>query len=222
MNSAKLKLQCIRCEAHLRSGKQCKNMSVPGYSFCRVHCFGRTTHVPWYYNPILHTLLAIGIAVFLGWFFFHKGPSTEKQDETLAIVRRMETFQKENEPELKAKFNLGYILFTATESKIIIPLNSPFDDIIKIDWKSGYSISLTEDTITLRLPNFTIHPSTNFTFRSQGDTLVMGRRIEPWARPGIFNNGKVRIAFKVVATNEDNVIIALGIQSPPEPKPAHF
>jgi hypothetical protein len=50
----------------------------------------------------------------------------------------------------------------------------------------------------------------------------MGRRIEPWARPGIFNNGKVRIAFKVVATNEDNVIIALGIQSPPEPKPAHF
>jgi tetratricopeptide (TPR) repeat protein len=47
------------------------------------------TNIPWYHNVILHSVAGILATVCFGWLFFHKGPSPEKQDETLGIVRSM-------------------------------------------------------------------------------------------------------------------------------------
>src|SRR5258708_7929507 len=143
----------------------------------------------------------------------------DKQDETLAIVRRMESFQQGNDAALKAKFNLGYILFTATERREIVPLRSPMDEILKIDWETGYAVYFESNAVTLRLPNFIIRPPGSATVVHQGSTVTLPRRIEPWARPGIYNDGKIRVAFKVVATNAGALMIAMGVQSPPEPRP---
>ena len=143
----------------------------------------------------------------------------DKQDETLAIIRSMQSFQQENDAALKAKFNLGYILFTATERKELVPLRSPMDEILRIDWATGYSVAFESNTVTLRLPDFTIHPPNAGTFAHHGTSVTLLRRIEPWARPGIYNDGKIRVAFKVVATNTDALMVAMGIQSPPEPRP---
>lgn len=49
----------------------------------------------------------------------------EKQDETLEILRRMARIRDDHDAELKAKFQLGYILISATERKQIIPLKKP-------------------------------------------------------------------------------------------------
>jgi len=130
----------------------------------------------------------------------------------------MAALQKENDPALKAKFNLGYILFTATERKEIIPLNSPMDEILKVDWKSGYDVSFSDDAVTLKLPNIVFQPTNSATMTINGESVTVRRRFEPWARPG-FVNGNFRLAFKVVSTNSDSITIAMGIQSPPEPRP---
>jgi hypothetical protein len=132
----------------------------------------------------------------------------------------MREVQREQDPDLRRKFQLGYILFTATERQEIVPLNSPIDEMLQIDWKSGYSVSFTPDSVTLGLPTMTIRmPDSGGVVHLQGTSVTVRRRFEPWARPGIYNNGKMRVAFKVVSTNADSIMIAMGIESPPEPKP---
>lgn len=142
----------------------------------------------------------------------------EQANRDEEILSWMKKFQDDS--KLKAKFNLGYILFTATETRRIIPFNSPMDDIIQIDWKSGYEVALTETHVNLRLPTLTIHPPDGPRMILHGGSYEVLRRIKPWAGPGIYNNGKIRVAIKVVDTNQDNVVVALGIQSPPEPRPS--
>jgi hypothetical protein len=93
------------------------------------------------------------------------------------------------------------------------------DDILNIEWKSGYDVSVSESHVTLRLPNITVHPPNGSVIKLQGATVSVLKRIEPWARPGLYNNGKIRIAPKLVSTNDNVFVIALGIQCPPEPRP---
>jgi hypothetical protein len=231
-NLNKAKARAIRCTARLKTGKQCKKISVPGCDFCRVHGFGKVKGSPWYENGIFLTTVSLLLGFLIAWFFFLKSPTPEKQDEilakqeksltkqdeTLEIVRRMVALQKENDPELKAKFNLGYVLFTATERKQVIPLNSPFDEILIVDWKSGYDVSFLDDSVTLRLPSIVFHPTNSARLAFNGQSVTVRRRFEPWARPGIVS-GNFRLAFKVVSTNANSIVIAMGIQSPPEPRP---
>ena len=146
--------------------------------------------------------------------------AAEKQDEMLAILRRMEDTKRDKDAELKAKFQFGYILFSATERKEIIPLKSPMDEIFKVDWNSGYEVSITDSHVNLRLPNMAIHSPDGTVAAFTNSSVGVLRSIEPWARPGIFNNGRIRIAPKLVSTNDNVFVIALGIQSPPEPRPS--
>jgi hypothetical protein len=81
-----------------------------------------------------------------------------KEDEILSIVRYMQEVKGDNDAELLAKFQLGYILFSVTQRKEIVPLNSAMDNILKIDWKSGYEVSFSETHVHLRLPDMAIFP----------------------------------------------------------------
>jgi hypothetical protein len=52
-------------------------MSVPGYDFCRVHCFGRASGVPWYQNALMGIVIALvlaAIGVFATWYYGTTGP----------------------------------------------------------------------------------------------------------------------------------------------------
>jgi hypothetical protein len=141
-------------------------------------------------------------------------------DEGLKQIRDgMLAVQKQKDAELRAKFNLGYILFTATERNEIVPLDSPMDDILKVDWKSGYNVSFSDDAVSLRLPHMVFHPPNSSVIDFNGSTITVRRHFEPFARPG-FVIGNYRLTFKVVSTNEDSIIIAMGIQSPPEKRPS--
>jgi hypothetical protein len=140
-------------------------------------------------------------------------------DEGLKQIRDgMLAVQKQKDAELRATFNLGYILFTATERNEIVPLNSPIDDILKIDWKSGYNVSFSDKTVTLRFPDMTFQPPDGDVHFS-GCSVTVFKHFEPLARPG-FVMGNYRLAFKVASINENSVVIAMGIQSPPPPRPS--
>ena len=141
-------------------------------------------------------------------------------DEGLKQIRDgMLAVQKQKDAELRAKFNVGYILFTATERNEIVPLDSPMDDILTVDWKSGHNVSFSDKTVTLHLPHINFHPPNSGVVDLNRSTITVRRHFEPFARPG-FVQGNYRLAFKVVSTNEDSIIIAMGIESPPEKRPS--
>ncbi|MGA3164270.1 MAG: hypothetical protein ABSD77_08785 [Verrucomicrobiota bacterium] len=140
-------------------------------------------------------------------------------DESIKLIQEgMLALQKEKDAELKAKFNLGYILFTATDRNEIIPLGSPMDEILKVDWKSGYNVSFSDSAVTLTLPNMVFQPPNSGGVDFNSPKIGVRRHFEPFARPG-FVVGNYRLAFKVVSTNANSIVVAMGIESPPEPRP---
>jgi hypothetical protein len=135
-------------------------------------------------------------------------------DETYKQMQEdMLALQKQKDAELRAIFKYGYILFTATERNEIVPLNSPIDNILTIDWNAGYNISFSDETIKLRMPTITYEPTKirleDCTIRMPKDgTLVSGLFL-----------GKHIIAYKVISIKKDSVIIAMGILDKSEYKP---
>jgi hypothetical protein len=129
--------------------------------------------------------------------------------------------QKQKDAELLAEFNIGYILFTATERNEIIPLNSPMDDILKVDWKSGYNVSFSDKTVTLRFPDIVLLPpnSGSTTFNGCSVTLPKLENFT-FELPPLFCPSNYKLVFKVISTNENSVIIAMGVKRyeiyPPE------
>ena len=123
----------------------------------------------------------------------------------------MLAIQKLKDAELRAYFNVGYILFTATEKNIIVPKESPIDNILKIDWKSGYNVSFTHDHVSLKLPRINYYIS--YPQIDLNDAEVSLPRIEnytlilPWTK-----YDKYKLIFRVVSTNEDSITIAMGIR----------
>lgn len=136
------------------------------------------------------------------------------------IQEGMLALQKQKDAELRAIFNVGYILFTATERNQIVPLNSTMDNILKVNWESGYNVSFSDNTVTLRLPETVFSPPNTGAIHFGGsNNITVYRHFEPFARPG-FVMGNYRLAFKVVSIDEDSIIIAMGIQSPPPKRPS--
>jgi hypothetical protein len=195
-----------------------------------VHCFGRIKDVPWYYNPIFQTVVGILMCAVIGYFFFIKSPSPEKQnqiltavtnssakeDDVLAIVKRMEAVQNENTANLSNDFPLGYILFTATERKQIIPLRSPMDKVIQFDWEnSNYSVDMNEQGVFLHLPDFTLqNPDGTGTAYFKGASEWLPRAVGA-KHYGYVLKGNLCFVFEVISTNTDSVIMAMGLQHTP-------
>jgi hypothetical protein len=130
------------------------------------------------------------------------------------IKEAMRQVQREQGPDLRKLFTLGYVLFTATETQEIIPLNRPIDTGLEVDWESGHSVSLTSNSVTLYLPQVVIR--TQLTILQLGPgPYTISRKIEPLENSIIYEEANVRVALKVVSTNEDSVMVALGIESKP-------
>lgn len=138
-------------------------------------------------------------------------------DEGLKQIRDgMLAVQKQQDAELRAKFNLGYILFTATERKEIVPLDSPMNDILKVDWKPGYNVSFSDKTITIRLPDIRFSPPNSGELNITGGWNLIVRRHSKSSLPSLAVIGNYEVALEIVSIDEDSIIFAIGLRSPPK------
>jgi hypothetical protein len=137
-------------------------------------------------------------------------------DEGLKQIRDgMLAIQKQKDAELRAEFNVGYILFTATERNEIVPLDSPMNDILEVDWKSGYNISFSDNIVKLRLPKIILHPPNSGIINiNSGYTIAFSRDGKNNTNYFVAT-GNYGLVFKFVSANDNSIIIAMGIKSPP-------
>jgi hypothetical protein len=214
----------VRCEAIRPNAKQCKNMSMPGYKFCRTHGWGRISNVPWHQNAIMWGVAGIIATAIFGYLFFWKGPDPSEahgthrnSHETLQILRRMEAINAENGPELMRKFPLGYVLFTVTGRKEVIPLGSPMDKVIQFDWTKGdYGVEITNNHIQLKLPPSRLMWKDRVLGLTYGNVVTFQRKVGL----GVITDEtpEFRVAVEVVSVAASNTIVALGLK-PKVPTP---
>ena len=159
--------------------------------------------------PSKHTTLGllVGVAALvLTVALFRLGPTAAKQDETLAIVKRMERVQSENDEQLLKRFPLGYVLFTATLRKEIIPLDPKTKD-FEVDWHSAKVVEITEERVIVQFPDFVYRPSN---WRVYQNTVGLFR--QKGARSGgMVSIGRHSTAVEIIHNDADGVIIALGL-----------
>jgi hypothetical protein len=137
--------------------------------------------------------------------------AAEKQDEMLAMLRRMETFKKEKEsnPDFNKFFPLGYILFTATGRKEIISQQpSPMDE-IEFRWSEGYSVEMTTTNATIHLPSFVVHNGASTAHFSIG-SIGLPRAVGYATSPMRFSSNV--LTFLTVSTNTNETMVAVGLQ----------
>jgi hypothetical protein len=134
------------------------------------------------------------------------------------IKQAMREVQKEKDPELRKIFPLGYILFTATEHQQIVPLNSPMDSMIEVDWRTKYTVSFEDNKVLLELPTITIHQLPGDNSKMVGCGIGFPKRIGAGTIIGLTYAPYV-LCFAVVAIDGGNVTVAMGLQPKPESKP---
>jgi hypothetical protein len=130
------------------------------------------------------------------------------------IKQAMREVQKEKDPDLRKTFQLGYFLFAATERQEIVPLGSPMDDILQVDWKAGYTVSFSTDTVSLHISRMHIHFPDGPKTEMSDLNVTIPRRIEP-PRAGIYGTRKFQVACAVVSTSTESVVIAMGVRFSP-------
>lgn len=134
--------------------------------------------------------------------------------EILNSVRRMELVQKERVAELEKRFPLGYMLFTATDRRQIVPMKTNnVDDMLRFNWKSeSHAVRVTSSNIFLHLPVFQMGLNSQSglsTFPGQDWMLPRTEGVE------LKNTqmGDILLSFYIVSTNDPGAIIALGLKS---------
>jgi len=137
----------------------------------------------------------------------------KKSDESLEILRRMEATQTEQAGDLEREYPLGYVLFTVTGRKEVVPLDSPMDKVLEFDWKSGnYSVRSTLDQILLTLPPCKLNllsnrpPSTISNY-----TIALERKNRAQYKIVAFSKVGLGLLATVVAITDPNTIVAVGL-----------
>jgi hypothetical protein len=135
-------------------------------------------------------------------------------DATLEVIRNgMREAQKQEEAKLKESFPDGWIIFTATERREIIPLDSPMEQIVKFHWTNHYSVDLSPTRINLQLPDFDfLNPDGSIRLAIQHLKLDCVR--EAGHSLGMQWNTNYLVMFQILSTGKDGVIIAMGLHPP--------
>jgi hypothetical protein len=133
-------------------------------------------------------------------------------DSTVEAIRQgLLAIQKEKDSQLRRTFTRGYVLFAATERNEIVPLNSPFNEILQIDWKSGYKLDVSETEVTLQLPDMNYYEPGKVTpIKIRNNVVAITRRSasHPFVLIGMNNSV---IGFEMVSNSQDSVAIAIGV-----------
>jgi hypothetical protein len=138
-------------------------------------------------------------------------------DETYKQMQEgMLAVQKLKDAQLRAEYDIGYIIFTATERNEIVPLKSPMDNIIIVDWKSGYLISSSSDTVKFRFPDMVVRQESQngggaVELGFNGCTATMPKRENITFKAIALND--VGVDFKIVSISKDSIVIAMGVKN---------
>ena len=128
-------------------------------------------------------------------------------DEWLKQIREgMLAVQKQKEAELQAEFKMGYVIFTATERNEIVPLNSPMDEIITIDWKADYNVSFNEDSVILHIPNIILNPGQT---KIENNVVMVPRNGQT---KKLYKFGNYTLCVKALSAKSDSAMIVMGIK----------
>lgn len=99
------------------------------------------------------------VGILLAYYFFVAGPSQESQEHissntsaAVTILNRMETIEQ-REKTLSERYPFGYVLFTVTERKQIIPKRSKIEEQVKILWDSIDYVESTASNVVFRAPD---------------------------------------------------------------------
>jgi hypothetical protein len=130
-------------------------------------------------------------------------------DDIQAIREGLKAIQKQKDAEISSIFDVGYILFTATERNEIVPLDSAFNEILHVDWKSGWNITFSEKAVTLTTPSMFITKN-NLRAEFGPNQYTLDRVINPGFIPFVLGQD-FTLGLKVVDTNADSITFALGI-----------
>ena len=124
------------------------------------------------------------------------------------LLTKMNKIEGDNYTELIAKYPLGYILFSIDHRNIIIPNSSVLLKDYEIDWNSAKVLSISEDEIIIRLPNF-IQTKNNVSFN---DVTSRGKRII-----GVLGNPPdihgTKIVTELLEDTKEGIIAIIGFKA---------
>jgi hypothetical protein len=212
------KIPDMTCSAVTRKGLACKKSALPRFKFCRVHCFGRISETPWYYNALVLALAGFLASAVLAWYFFDRGPSSKKQDEILSAIHDMQDAEHENSDYLKSHFPYGYVILTVNERRETVPLESPMDKTIKLDFGTETYFRLTPSRIELKLPNITFLNPDGTTVLTQWKDIRLSTARTNHIEFGLQTFGAARITNNIMVSllsvENDKAIAAMGLTRP--------
>lgn len=136
------------------------------------------------------------------------------KDDYEQILEGLKAVQKKKEEFLNRTFPLGYILFTATSKKQVIPLQIPMN-YLKVDWASAGDIEFTGEELILTTP-LIIYDYTGRNFKENGTELGpnrIGVEKSVGAASVLFQTSEFRQVLMVMEVNDDGIVLALGFQS---------
>jgi hypothetical protein len=122
----------------------------------------------------------------------------------------MEAVEQKRKDDLLKMFPMGYTLFTVTERNQVVPNGSPMDQILQVDWNSAHTLSISESSVTLKLPNMTFTPPGNGRANYSGSRVTMTRNI---GAPmfGLSRIGNYGVVCKYLEEAGGSPVMALGI-----------
>jgi hypothetical protein len=183
----------IRCKARVKTGKQCKKMSVPGYDFCQIHGFGKIKGAPWYENGIFLTIASLVVGFFIAYGFFIKGPSQESQNKILAK-------QDETSKEVSVTTNL----LLRGDEKILNDLQ----EIKKIVGANVQAYGTNWDSYDKVYPGWSVHCLIKiFTPFPGRDNFIFDRGREHNNRFSIYMNSDQDLCFRVIDKDSNTLMV---------------
>ena len=144
-------LTMFRCKGLTKKGERCKKASVEGSDYCELHKIKARWRV-WYDDPKVKwplwitTIVAVG-GIAVSVYLALSGPSKETQAKILASMERVE---KRLGSDLRRRYALGYVLFTATDAEQVIP----YQPRVKVRWRGTEKVLLTHEEVKVDLPDF--------------------------------------------------------------------
>ncbi|MGH9870651.1 MAG: hypothetical protein ACREAA_21145 [Candidatus Polarisedimenticolia bacterium] len=196
-----------RCSAHKKDKTQCEQHPIKDSKYCYVHSIGRFRGVPIFRNPSFQGILGV-LGLVAGAAFFYWGPSASQQqaiaDNVSAIKGQMQRVEVRYEDELKRHFQLGYILFTVDDRRVVIPNISTLPARFEVSWDKT-TVHLAKDSLSVAFERIA-QPAHELEFNNVG--FAMKRQVG-------FNSGNVGIGNVSIGTAllEDHgsyVICAVG------------
>ncbi|MEE9441854.1 MAG: hypothetical protein V3V99_04230 [candidate division Zixibacteria bacterium] len=197
-----------KCKKKTKKSRPCKKPAMIDSEYCYIHSIGTFKGVPWYKNGTWHFVIGILITLVIFAYNYYTGPTKEKQDKALSLLRKMERIDRISYSSLIAKYPEGYILFASDHVRLVIPKESHLSSEFEFHWDKAKILEISASGIKIRLPDINYRP---YNIRASNVVVTLKRYASParYLYPiGISSYGKVYI--EILSDDADGIIYAIG------------